>query len=140
MNPDIRRNENLLDLRNPAKKQPPTKKIRRFLKITSLVLVVLVVILAGTLFTTKINKKEDLNSAIVIKAKISKHLVLPKNEEPALATITDTTKLTTPFLKKSTDGDKLLIYQDAKKVIIYRPSIDRIIDVGPVSIAPADGQ
>jgi len=62
--------------------------------------------------------------------------VLPIDETPALATVTDKAKLTTKFLQKAENGDKILIYQKAGRVIIYRPSIDRIIDVGPVQIAP----
>jgi DMSO/TMAO reductase YedYZ molybdopterin-dependent catalytic subunit len=53
---------------------------------------------------------------------------------PALATVTDTSKLTSPFFKKSQNGDKKLIYQTNQVAIIYRPKIDRIIVVGPVSI------
>jgi len=67
-------------------------------------------------------------------AKVSKHYLLPTNETPALATVTDTKKLTTPFLKNAKDGDEILIYQKNQIAIIYRPSIDRIIAVGPVTI------
>lgn len=66
---------------------------------------------------------------------VQKHYLLPVNEQPALATITDPSKLTTKFLKNTRQGDKLLIYQKASKVIIYRPSIDRVVDVGPVQIS-----
>lgn len=65
---------------------------------------------------------------------VSRHYVLPTDEEPAIATVTDKTKLTTPLFTKSENGDKALIYQKNALVIIYRPSIDRIIAVGPVSI------
>lgn len=59
---------------------------------------------------------------------------LPQGEEPVLATVTDHAALQTAFLREAQDGDKILIYEKARKVIIYRPSIDRIIDVGPVEL------
>ena len=78
-----------------------------------------------------INKGSDLTR---LEANIRKHIILPDEEVPAMLTVTDQGKLSTPFLSKAKNGDKILIYQDAKKAIIYRPSIDRIVDVGPVSI------
>ena len=79
-------------------------------------------------------------SLLAVKNKISKHLILTQDEEPAMLTVTDKNKINTPFLKQAENGDKMLIYQNAKKVILYRPSIDRIIDVGPVSIAETPSQ
>lgn len=81
--------------------------------------------------------KQNQDSVEVVKQEVARHMVLPTNEQPALATITDHNKLSTPFLKQTQNGDKLLIYQTNKKVIIYRPSIDRIINVGPVVIDSA---
>lgn len=69
-----------------------------------------------------------------IKRQVAAHYILPKDEEPALATVEDTTKLTTPFLKQSENGDEILIYQKASLAIIYRPTADRIVAVGPVAI------
>jgi hypothetical protein len=71
-----------------------------------------------------------------IEQEVGRHYLLPTNEQPVLATVTDRTQVTTPFLKQAQDGDKILIYPTAKVVIIYRPSIDRIVAVGPVEIAP----
>ncbi|HEX3081895.1 MAG TPA: hypothetical protein VHQ86_01435, partial [Candidatus Saccharimonadia bacterium] len=69
-----------------------------------------------------------------VEAKIGKHYILPTDEVPALATVTDTSKLTTPFLKGTKNGDQVLIYQKNHIAIIYRPSVDRIVSVGPVTI------
>lgn len=68
------------------------------------------------------------------EAKVAKHYLLPTNETPAMATVTDSKKLTTPFLKQAKDGDEILIYQKNQIAIIYRPSIDRVVAVGPVTI------
>jgi hypothetical protein len=68
-------------------------------------------------------------------------MMLPTNEAPLLATVTDKSSLKTPFLQEADNNDKILIYEKAKRVIIYRPSLDRIIDVGPVELnnIPASG-
>lgn len=79
-------------------------------------------------------RTQDLSNVEVVKQRISTHYVLPSNEQPALVTVTDTTKLTSEFLKQTKNGDKVLIYQSNRKAIIYRPDIDRVIDVAPVVI------
>jgi hypothetical protein len=69
---------------------------------------------------------------------ISKFMDLPANEEPSLATITDEVKLKEQdFFKNSKNGDKVLIYAQARKAILYRPSVNRIIEFAPLLINPA---
>ena len=72
-------------------------------------------------------------------AKIGVLMELPSGEAPTLATVTDADKLRTQaFFANSSNGDKVLIYTQTKKAILYRPSINKIIDVASVSIgAPA---
>jgi len=72
------------------------------------------------------------------EAAIGKHYLLPASEQPVLATVTDATQLKTPFLKQAQNGDQLLIYANAKIVILYRPSVDRIVAVGPVELDASD--
>ena len=61
---------------------------------------------------------------------ISRLMMLPAGETPILATVQDANKLKNqPFYANAKNDDKVLIYANAKKVILYRPSINKIINV-----------
>jgi hypothetical protein len=68
-----------------------------------------------------------------IVEQVSKLILLPKDEQPTIATVTDLEKLKSqPFFAPAQIGDKVLIYTEAKKAYLYRPSSNQLIDVGPV--------
>ena len=57
---------------------------------------------------------------------------LPQGEIPTTLTITDITAFKDQaFFAKAQTGDKVLAYLKAKKVYLYRPSINQIIEAGP---------
>lgn len=65
---------------------------------------------------------------------VSKLVLLPQDEQPTIATVTDVTKLTTqPFFAKAQNGDKVLIFANARKAVLFRPAINKVIEIGPVS-------
>jgi len=70
-----------------------------------------------------------------IVALVGKHIDLP-NEEPVIATITDAESLAaqSAFYKNSQNGDKLLVYQEAKQAFIYSPSRNKLVNVGPILV------
>ncbi|OGZ63834.1 MAG: hypothetical protein A3A98_00920 [Candidatus Staskawiczbacteria bacterium RIFCSPLOWO2_01_FULL_40_39] len=68
-------------------------------------------------------------------AKVSKLIVLPEGETPTMATVTDPALLKDqPFFAKAQKGDKVLIYTNAKKAILYNPSTNKIVEVAPLNI------
>ena len=62
---------------------------------------------------------------------VGKLILLPEGE-PLIAAIQDASSLkqAQPFFASSENGDQLLVYAD--KAFIYRPSADKLINVGPV--------
>lgn len=66
---------------------------------------------------------------------IGKFMELPGDETPTLATVTDREKLADqPFFRKSENGDKVLIYTNSGRAILYRPSAKKIVDVTTINV------
>ena len=95
-----------------------------------------IVIISAIYLTTSYQiYRSDPNIAIEketrsLTLRIGRFMELPKDEQPSLATVTDKAKLKgQEFFSHAQNGDKLLVYAKAKKAILYRPSIEKIIDV-----------
>jgi hypothetical protein len=70
---------------------------------------------------------------------IGQFLELPEGETPTLATVTDREKLADQtFFLKAENGDKVLIYSQGGKAILYRPSTKKIVDMTSVNINQAN--
>lgn len=69
-------------------------------------------------------------------AAVGAHILLPEGETPLVATITDAATLREeqPFYQNAEDGDQLLIYGQSLRAILWSPSRDIIINVGPVEL------
>jgi hypothetical protein len=75
--------------------------------------------------------QSEVNSLV---EKVGKHYDLPKNDSVTVATVSDINKLEGQvFFSKAQNGDKVLIYPKTSIAILYRPSTDKIINVGPVN-------
>jgi len=69
---------------------------------------------------------------------VGKLIVLPAGETPTIATVNDPEKLKDqPFFANAKAGDKVLIYTNAKKAILYSPSENKIVEVAPLNIGAA---
>ncbi len=68
---------------------------------------------------------------------ISKVIVLPPDEVPTLATVSDPAELVgQPFFARAAVGDIVLVYEKSKRAILWRPSEKKLIEVSS-AIVPA---
>src|SRR5665213_3079004 len=57
--------------------------------------------------------------------KVGKLFLLPTGEQPTLAIVNDASKYNSvSFFKNAANGDRLLVYAQAREAILYRPSIN----------------
>lgn len=77
----------------------------------------------------------NLEQATLILNKVGKLIELPQNEYPQMATIEDADSVrdAQPFLINAQNGDILIVYASAQTALLYRPSTNKLIAVGPVS-------
>lgn len=64
--------------------------------------------------------------------RVSRFLVLPSDEQPSVAAISDSAALAQrqSFYKDAKDGDILIVY--SSKAIIYDAAADKLVNVGPI--------
>lgn len=80
------------------------------------------------------SQKASLEEAHKLTSEVGKLMLLPA-ETPTIATISDINKLKgQAFFQNAKNGDKILIYANAKEAILYRPQDHLIIGVAPVTI------
>lgn len=81
------------------------------------------------------SENKDLSLA---KTKVGKLMLLPTNEEPTLAEVTDNKTIKDAVLAKSSkNGDQILFYTKSRLVVVYRPSINKIVLAGDLFADPA---
>lgn len=84
------------------------------------------------------NDREFKTEASILVEKVGKHMFLPNGEIPSLATVTDPDKLQAQsFFADAKKGDKVLIYSEAKKAILYDPVADKIVTIAPILLDPS---
>lgn len=138
-------------LKNTIPNKDESPKIRqvsflRRLGLKRLVISLLVILAIGGMITgiTYFRKYQALKANPTIEAQketealvvtVSKLMELPTDEIPTVATIADKEKLKDqPFFTKAENGDKLLAFSKASLAILYRPSVNKIINVAPIFI------
>lgn len=68
-------------------------------------------------------------------AQVGRLIILPEGEVPTIATVADPEKLKDQaFFAKAKTGDKVLIYTNAKKAILYNAEKNKIVEVAPINI------
>ena len=80
--------------------------------------------------------QQELNDIV---ADVGRLMILPADETPTLATVSDPEKLKNqPFFANAQKGDKVLVYPISRKAILYSPSLNKIIEVAPVNTGGGD--
>lgn len=119
----------------------PRSKKRGFKKWSFLIVFILAVIgicmavyYSHQYYTLKANPNIEAEREIAsLVSAVSKLMDLPVDETPTVITIVDKEKLTDQsFFARAENGDKLLAYSKAMQAILYRPSVNRIINVAPI--------
>lgn len=77
-----------------------------------------------------------------LKAEVGNLIELPSNETPTIATVVDASKLKDQaFFANAQNDDRVLMFPESKKAILYRPSTNKIIEVAPINLgANQEGQ
>ena len=115
------------------------EKAKKIFKKGMPILTVLALVVAGYFYyqTTQLKKSPQ---AVVAKetkevvSKVGKLVSLP-DEQPTIATVADPEVLKDQaFFAKAQKGDKVLIYTNAKKAILYSVTLNKILDIAPLNI------
>ena len=100
------------------------------MKVFLIVVVTLILAMAGTLIFMFVRSQATDDASIIERA--GKHIILP-SETPNITTIEKSSELKSqPFFSGVEDGDKILIYAESARIIIYRPSQNILVNVGPI--------
>jgi len=132
---------NILDLKNINKKNKKKINFKLIFKIVIIIFLIVGIYFTGMIIYKKIKSNSyklnvgDQDAANQIIKKASKLMELPNNEIPKVASVLDKDKLKDyPFFESAKNGDKLLIYSGAMKVILYRESSNKIIGIAPLYV------
>lgn len=91
--------------------------------------------------SSEVTQQENLKEIEEMVEKIGKLVWLPEGEVPVLVRIEDKEKINKNqnFFEKTENGDVMLVYKEAKKAYLYRPSENKLINMAPVNIEGSDG-
>lgn len=105
-----------------------TKKKIIIIIFTAFILAFLLFAFITVKFKHKFSPKKITPLSLV--EQVGKLIELPENETPILGTVNDKEKIKNqPFFARAENGDKILIFSESGKVILYRPSENKIIEV-----------
>lgn len=119
-------------------------------RIHGFIIIIVVLALAGITFFLAVQYRSSLRQIKQLKenpdqvtseenkkliAKVEKLVVLPSNETPTIATVSEPEKLKAQaFFAQAEKDDKVLIYTNAKKAYLYSVKQNKILEIAPVNI------
>jgi hypothetical protein len=125
-------------------KENKKSMFKKIFSLKTLIIVLVVIVLAGGYagtyyFYHKYQNVKKNPEAVMqdesnrLIAQVGQLMMLPTDETPTVATVLDKEKVKDQaFFKNSENGDKLLTYAKALEAILYRPSANKIVAVGPI--------
>ena len=132
--------------KSPKKLALPKKLLKKFFPF----LLIISLIVGATVFVIRQKpevlglsktQSESLEEVNTLLEEVGKLMTLPTDEKPTIATVSDAEKVKTQsFFKLAQNGDKVLIFANTKKAILYRPSEKKIVEVGTVNLNQQTGQ
>lgn len=113
--------------------------LKKYLVLILMALVLALVLVAGYFYkqsrATDAQTRATLAEVKSLTKKVGDLMVLPQNETPTIATVSDPDALRDQtFFADAKVGDKVLIYSQAKKAILYDPVQDKIITIAPLAV------
>lgn len=93
-------------------------------------LVLLIVLVGGGVWHNRQQSLAESTNGIV--EAISRLAVVPTDEKPSVTTVVDKTKVNQPFLRNAENGDQVVLYFQAGRAVVYRPSTNKIVNMGPL--------
>jgi len=135
-------------------------KITNFLKSTTIPIKKIIPVLLVLLFVgatgylgldyyktqRELSEFQGSEEAVAIKEKndllkkVGNIALIPQDEDATIATVTDAFRLRgQKFFSQAENDDKVIIFSKAQRAILYRPSIDKIIELTSISINDMEG-
>jgi len=122
---------------------PMTKQ--KFKNTVMTVVVIIALSLSGYFYyklhtlQKNVDTSQETKEAKDLLAKVARLYLIPIGEEPTIATVSDPEKLKDKaFFSGAQKDDKVLIFTKAGKAVLYRPSIDKIIETIPINNSQND--
>jgi len=123
-----------------AQNAPPARRIpnaffraprRALVTVLAVGLIVTIGYIAFGMQTPEQKAAKELAAAT---AAVGKLMILPDGDQPILATVTDAKTLIAQqaFFAGSINGDQLLLFPKSMKAVIWSPSRQLIVNVGPI--------
>lgn len=112
------------------------KKLRKARgKIFGMVAVLVLVVMAGVIVFQQLKINGTLSeeeAARGVQDKLAKIMILPE-EDALVSNIEDIDKIEEqPFFTRAENGDKVLIFVQAAKIVIYREGTNQVVNAGPL--------
>lgn len=117
-----------------SNKKPSFSKNKRSSRLLTIILssLLILAVAGGIIFFFKYNKALSDNPNVErdkLVAVVGRSVSIP-NEQPVVLTVLDKNKLSNQALAGSVEnGDKILVFSNSKKLIVYRPSIKKVADI-----------